>query len=71
MNPWYIPSVPSIMLTVHDVCRSLGELFDQMKIKGIDSMSKAVQYSLIMTLESDYNAKEEKLFNDCTDSVVK
>ena len=24
-----------------------------------------------MTLELDFNSREEKLFNDCTDSIVK
>jgi hypothetical protein len=42
-----------------------------MDARGIDSFSKAVQYSLILTLEIDFNAKEEKLFNECTDSIVK
>jgi hypothetical protein len=43
-----------------------------MKNKGLEnSISKATQYSLILTMELDYNSKEEKLFNDCTDSVVR
>jgi hypothetical protein len=35
-----------------------------------NSFTKAVQYSLVLTLELDFNAKEEKLFNECTDSIV-
>jgi hypothetical protein len=43
-----------------------------MKNKGLsDNIAKAIQYSLILTMELDYNSKEEKLFNDCTDSVVR
>ena len=34
-------------------------------------LGKAVQYSLILTMELDYNSKEEKLFNECTDAIVK
>ena len=39
--------------------------------KNITSMIKAAQYSLVLTLELDFNSKEEKLFNECTDSIVK
>jgi hypothetical protein len=42
-----------------------------MSNKNITYMPKAVQYSLVLTLELDFNSKEEKLFNECTDSVVK
>jgi hypothetical protein len=43
-----------------------------MNSKGMNgNMPKAVQYSLILTMELDYNSKEEKLFNECTDSVVR
>jgi hypothetical protein len=42
-----------------------------MKQSGISKEVKAVQYSLILTLELDFNSKEEKLFNKCIDSLVK
>ena len=42
-----------------------------MELKGLNNLSKAVQYSLVLTLELDFNSKEEKLFNECTDSLVK
>ena len=42
-----------------------------MELKGMHDLGKAVQYSLILTMELDYNSKEEKLFNECTDAIVK
>jgi hypothetical protein len=41
---------------------------DQRQIKKAD---KGVQYSLLMTIELDFNIKEEKLFNECIDSVAR
>jgi hypothetical protein len=71
MNPWYLPTIPTTILTFADVCSAYQDLFTQMNSKGLQSTSKAIQYSLILTLELDFNAKEEKLFNECTDSVVR
>lgn len=71
MNPWYLPSIPTTMLTFHDMCTSYRDLFKEMEVKKIKNLSKAVQYSLVLTLELDFNSKEEKLINECTDSVVK
>ena len=71
MNPWYLPTIPTTILTFADVCSAYQDLFSQMNSKGLQSTAKAVQYSLILTLELDFNAKEEKLFNECTDSVVR
>ena len=71
MNPWYLPSIPTALLSFSDVCQSLRDLFKEMEVKGRDSLAKAAQYSLVLTLELDFNSKEEKLFNECTDSIVK
>lgn len=71
LNPWYLPTIPTTLLSFNDVCHSYADLFSQMKVKGVDNVTKAVQYSLILTLEMDYNSKEEHIFNECTDSIVK
>jgi len=71
MNPWYMPSVPTTILSFGDICRAYQDLFGQMTKKTIRSIDKAVEYSLVLTIELDFNSKEEKLFNECTDSSVK
>lgn len=70
MNPWYFPTVPTTLLSFGDVCQSYKELFLQMDSKNIHSLTKAAQFSVILTLELDFNSKEDKLFNECTDSIV-
>lgn len=42
MNPWYLPTVPTTILTFNDICKSHADLFQQMQVKGIDNMPKAV-----------------------------
>lgn len=42
-----------------------------MKNKDQYKFDKATQYSLLMTLELDFNSREEKLFNECTDTIVR
>eukprot|EP00349_Pseudokeronopsis_sp_Brazil_P001302 CAMPEP_0202958092 /NCGR_PEP_ID=MMETSP1396-20130829/2438_1 /ASSEMBLY_ACC=CAM_ASM_000872 /TAXON_ID= /ORGANISM="Pseudokeronopsis sp., Strain Brazil" /LENGTH=282 /DNA_ID=CAMNT_0049675941 /DNA_START=316 /DNA_END=1164 /DNA_ORIENTATION=- len=70
MNPWYLPTVPTTILSFGDLCQAYQELFLQMESRSLHSLSKGVQYSLVLTLELDFNSKEEKLFNECTDSIV-
>ncbi len=42
-----------------------------MAVKKIKDVDKSIEYSLVLTLELDFNSKEEKIFNECTDSIVK
>ena len=42
-----------------------------MESKSIKKFDKGVQYSLLLTLELDFNLKEERLFDNCIDSEVK
>ncbi|CDW88021.1 UNKNOWN [Stylonychia lemnae] len=71
LNPWYLPSLPSQVLTISDTCKSYEDLYYQIRQKDITHLDKSVQYSLLLTLELDFNSREERLFNDCIDSVVK
>lgn len=42
-----------------------------MEIKRIKRLDKAGQYSMLLLMEMDFNSGEEKVYNECTDAVVR
>ena len=53
------------------MCAAHKDLFHQMEQKKLKRIDKAGQYSLLLTLEMDFNSGEEKLYNECTDAIVR
>jgi len=69
LNPWFFPSIPNPHLAPKDACRAITDLLSQMSKSP--TFFKAVQYTLVLTLELDYNSRETTVFNECIDSFVK
>ena len=42
MNPWYLPTIPTTLLSFNDICKAYDNLFQQMEKKGLHSLPKAV-----------------------------
>jgi hypothetical protein len=71
INPWYVPSLPSNIMTISDTCQALSDMLQEIQMKNLHRFDKAIQYALLLTLELDFNSREEKIYNECIDFVVK
>jgi hypothetical protein len=69
LNKWFLPSMPNIYLGPKDSCKAVFDLFSSMT--KAPSFFKAVQFSMVLMLELDYNSRETNIFNECIDSYVR
>lgn len=69
LDKWFFPTMPNENLGAKDSCRAFYDLFGSMS--KAPSFFKAIQYTLILLLELDYNSKETGIFNECIDSYVR
>ena len=60
-NPWYLETIPDF-IEPGQVCEAYQDLFEEMALKHIYSIERADSYSLILTIELDFNAKEESIY---------